>query len=252
MDLTGKVALVTGAGRRLGREIALALGRSGADVVVHFGSSRDEAEITAASLRDLGRAAWPVTADLANTGSIDRLFAKVADEAGRLDVLINSAASFHRQPFAEVDPADWESTMAVNLRAPFFCSQRAAALMLRGDSPGGVIVNLSDLSGISPWLGYAVHGASKAGLIFLTEAMARELGPEVRVNAVVPGPILPPAGVDPEGEEWKRRGAALPLRRTGEPEHVARAVLFLIDNDFVTGAVLPVDGGERLVGLAGR
>lgn len=252
MELEGKVALVTGAGRRLGREIALALGQAGADVVAHFGSARDGAETTADSVRRMGRRAWALGADLADATALDDLFATVAEETGQLDVLVNSAAVFERRPFAEVGLADWERTLAVNLRAPFFCMQQAARLMCDGDATGGVIINLADLSGVSPWLGYAVHGASKAGLIFLTEAAARELGPEVRVNAVVPGAILPPPGVGGVDDAWGRRGDALPLGRTGETEHVTGAVLFLIDNDFVTGAVLPVDGGERLVGLAGR
>ena len=252
MELGGRVALVTGAGRRLGREIALALAREGADVVVHFGSSRDAAEAVAGVVRGLGSSAWTVGADLASLQSIDRMFDSIAARPGRLDVLVNSAASFRRQPFAEVQPDDWERSMAINLRAPFFCMQQAAVLMGRGEEPSGVIVNIADLSGTSPWLGYPVHGASKAGLVFLTEAAARELGPAVRVNAVIPGAILPPPGVGPADESWRRRGDGLPLQRTGGPEHVTRTVLFLIANDFMTGAAVPVDGGERLVGQAGR
>jgi len=252
MKLAGRVALVTGGGRRLGREIALALARAGADIVVHYGSSGEGAVAVADAARELGRNAWAVGADLAEPQAIETMFEAVAELAGRLDVLVNSAANFSRQLFGQVQPADWERTMAVNLQGPFFCMQRAAELMCRGEQPSGVIVNLADLSGVSPWLGYAVHGASKAGLIFLTEAAALELGPEVRVNAVVPGAILPPPGVDPGNESWRRRGEGLPLGRTGKPEHVTRTVLFLIDNDFMTGAVVPVDGGERLVAPAGR
>lgn len=251
MDLYGRVALVTGAGLRLGREIALSLARAGADIVVHYGTSVEPAEEVAAMVRDLGRNAWALGADLAEPRAVDEMFDEVSDRAGRLDVLVNSAATFDSRPMAEVRVQDWERTMAVNLRAPFFCMQRAAELMTRAESDG-VVVNIADLSGLSPWIDYAVHGASKAGLVFLTESAARELGPAVRVNAVVPGAILPPPGVDPEGESWAKRGDELPLRRTGAPEHVVKTVLFLIDNDFVTGAVVPVDGGERLVGLAGR
>lgn len=249
MDLHGKVALVTGAGRRLGREIALALGRAGADVVVHFGASRDGAEDTAAALRDAGRRAWTLGADLSEVEQIDRLFDGIEEQVGRLDVLVNSAATFESKPVAEVEPADWERTMAVNLRAPFFCAQKAAALMPGEGAGGGVIVNLADLSACSPWPGYSVHGASKAGLVFLTRALARELGPAVRVNAVIPGAILPPPGGTTDDPEWLQRGERLPLGRTGSPEDVARAALALIDNDYITGAVLPVDGGEGLVGL---
>lgn len=244
MDPRDKVALVTGAGRRLGRAIALALGEAGADVVVHYGSSRREAEETASALVAMGRRSWAVAADLADPNAIDTLLAAVEERAGRLDILVNNAARFDRQPFDQVAPEDWERTLAVNLRAPFFTMQRGARLMRR--SGGGVVVNLVDLSGMSPWSGYAVHGASKAGLIFLTRAAALELGPEVRVNAVAPGPILPPPGEDPGGEDWQHRGDGLPLARTGDPADVCEAVRFLIRADYVTGVVLPVDGGERL------
>ena len=252
MDLAGRVALVTGSGHRLGRSIAEALAGAGADVVVHYGASVGPAEETAAAIRDQGRRAWVMGADLASPEAIEELFDSIAEQVGRLDVLVNNAANFNEQPLPEVRPEDWDRTMAVNLRAPFFCMQRAAGLMAQGERPDGAIVNIADLSGMSPWLGYSVHGASKAGLIFLTEAAARELGPAVRVNAVVPGAILPPPGVDLEGESWSRRGDGLPLARTGRPEHIARTVLFLIDNDFMTGAIVPVDGGERLVGQTGR
>lgn len=251
MPIEGGVALVTGAGRRLGREIALALGGAGFDVAVHFGSSRGAAEETAAAIEDLGRRAWALGADLADLAAIEALFERVDEAAGRLDVLVNSAATFDSQPFDRVEAGDWERAMAVNLRAPFFCAQRAARLMLR-DGSGGSIVNLADMSGVTPWLGYPVHGLTKAGVIFLTRSAARELGPLVRVNAVVPGAILPAPGEDPAGEAWRRRGDHLPLGRTGEPADVTAAVLYLIGSPYVTGVVLPVDGGEHLTPPVGR
>jgi pteridine reductase len=248
VNVDGKVGLVTGAGRRLGRAVALALGRAGADVVVHYGSSAEGAEETATTLRKVGRRAWTIGADLADPAAIAALFDRVGREIGGLDLLVNSAALFESQPVGDVTPEDWDRTMAVNLRAPFFCAQRAAALMPTAGEGGGAIVNVSDLSGVSPWPGYAVHGTSKAALIFLTLALARELGPAVRVNAVLPGPILPPPGVGDDDPDWLRRGDGLPLGRTGDPGDVAEAVLALLANDYVTGAVLPVDGGERLLG----
>lgn len=251
MPIEGGVALVTGAGRRLGREIAVALGGDGFDVVVHYGSSQSEAEETVAALQRLGRRAWAVEADLADLSAIERLFDRVEAEAGRLDLLVNSAATFDRQPIDEVGPADWERSMAVNLRAPFFCTQRASRLMLRNTS-GGCIVNLADRSGVTPWLEYSVHGISKAGVVFMTRALACELGPRIRVNAVVPGPILPPPGDDPAGEAWRRRGDHLPLGRTGDPSDVCGAILYLVEAEYVTGVVLPVDGGEHLSSPRGR
>ncbi len=247
MELQDKVALVTGAGRRIGREIAIGLGRAGADVIVHYGRSAAGAAETADALREMGRRAWTVSADLAEVAAVDALFKGIEKDPGRLDVLVNSAAIFRRQALTEVEPVDWERTMAINLRAPFLCMQRAAVLMTAAGRGGGAIVNLADLSGLSPWPEFSVHGASKAGLLSLTEAAALELGPSVRVNAVVPGAILPPPGASHEDEAWKRRGDRLPLRRTGDPGNVVSAVRFLIENDFVNGAILPIDGGERLV-----
>ncbi len=251
MPAEGSVALVTGAGLRLGREIALALAGAGHDVVVHFGSSRQPAEATAASIEALGRRAWTVEGDLADVAAIERIFHEVEVLAGRLDVLVNSAARFDRQALDDVSVEDWERTMAVNLRAPFFCTQQGARMMRRNPG-GGVVVNLADHAGVSPWLGYPVHGISKAGIVFLTRSAARELGPEVRVNAIVPGPILPPPGEDAGSEAWRRRGDHLPLGRTGRSEDVNRAVLYLVGAGYVTGVVLPVDGGEHLTPARGR
>jgi NAD(P)-dependent dehydrogenase (short-subunit alcohol dehydrogenase family) len=153
--------------------------------------------------------------------------------------------------------------MALNLRAPFLCSQAAARLMrasgratgARGSTGGGLgatgvpglIVNVSDISGLNPWRGYAHHGVSKAALLHLTRVAARELGPHVRVNAVVPGPILPPPGEEEGSDAWRRRGERLPLGRTGQPQDVGEAVVFLARNDFITGETIVIDGGERLL-----
>lgn len=251
MELKGAVALVTGAGHRVGRAIALALAGAGADVVVHYGGSRAAAEATAAEIAGLGVAAeaWP--ADLADPAAIAGLFERVTDRFGRLDVLVNSAATFRKQSFGRVSAADWDAALAVNLRAPFLCTQHAAPLMRAAARPGGaprLVVNLADLSGVYPWKGYVQHGVSKAGLLHLTRIAARELAPDIRVNAVVPGAILPPPGVDPDGDLWQAMGGAAPLGRPGHPDRVGEAVVFLAANDYITGVALPVDGGEHLVG----
>ncbi len=255
MKLDGCVSLVTGAGHRLGRAIALALARAGSGVVVHYRRSREESEATAGDIRALGRECVTIQADLARPSEIESLFLGVAERFGRLDVLVNNAASFERRPFDEISLEEWDRVMAVNLRAPFLCSQHASRLMrgverpMSDGEPGapGLIVNLGDLSGLRPWVGYAHHGVSKAGLLHLTRVTARELGPAVRANAVVPGPILPPPGEDLEGPEWKRRGTRLPLGRTGEPAQIGDTVVFLAENDFVTGEMIVVDGGESLI-----
>lgn len=256
MKLDDTVALVTGAGRRLGRAIALALAEGGSHVVVHYGRSGEAAAETADLVREREREALAVSADLRHAGAIEGLFEAVADRFGRLDVLVNSAASFERAPFEDITAEEWDAVQAVNVRAPFLCTQGAVRLMreapARAGSLGetrvpGAIVNLADLAGVTAWRGYVHHGVSKAGLLHLTTTSARELGPDVRVNAVIPGPILPPPGEDAGSEAWRRRGERMPLGRTGEPAHVAGAVVFLAENDYVTGAHLFVDGGEHLL-----
>lgn len=254
MELEGRIALVTGAGHRLGRSIAIALGRAGCSVLVHYRSSRRGAEETETRLREIGVEATTLRADLSVPSEIEALFGTIEQEFGELDVLVNSAASFVRQPFDEIRAEDWDAVLAVNLRAPFLCTRRAVPLMARSrgrrgtgalaDVPGAVI-NIADLSGIKPWRGYAHHGVSKAGLLQLTRAAAVELGPGVRVNAVVPGPILPPE--DRPDADWSRRGERLPLGRTGDPEEIGHAVVFLARNDFITGQAIVVDGGASLV-----
>ncbi len=250
MDLKGRVALVTGGARRLGRGIALALARAGSDVVIHYRGSREEAEQTAGDISALGVEAHLAQADLGLPAEIERLFIDLRDRIGRLDILVNSAAGFESCPFEELSAALWDRVMALNLRAPFLCSQQAARWMkesvLRGRG-AGLIVNLGDLSGVNPWLGYAAHGVSKAALIHLTKVAARELAPEVRVNAVIPGAILPPPGVDPDSSEWQKMGERVPARRTGDPADVGETVVFLATNDFITGETIVVDGGEHLL-----
>lgn len=251
MDLKGRVALVTGGARRIGRAVSLELGRRGADVVVHYLSSDDEAREVARQLGDCGVSALTVSAQLKRPAQIDEMFEAVDESFGRLDLLVNSAAGFRKQELEAISPDDWDDVLSVNLRAPFLLSRRAAALMEKGERERqgpGLIVNMADLSGQQAWLDYTHHSVSKAGLIHLTMVLARELAPAVRVNAIVPGPILPPPGVSFESEHWHDAGERVPLKRTGEPRHVAQTVSFLAANDFVTGAVIHVDGGEHLIG----
>jgi NAD(P)-dependent dehydrogenase (short-subunit alcohol dehydrogenase family) len=251
MNLQGKVALVTGAAHRVGKAIALALAHEGAHIVVHYGSSEQAAQETAREIAALGVRAVPVQADLRDVAQIEGLFQAVQREFGRLDVLVNSAASFVKQPFDAITVDDWKNVMQTNLRAPFLCTQRAARLMRassRPDDEPAAIVNIVDLSGIFPWRGFVQHGISKAGLIHLTQIAAYELAPGVRVNAVAPGAILPPPGMAPDSDAWRKLGERTPLARTGHPDYVGQTVVFLAQNDYITGAVIPVDGGEHLIG----
>lgn len=255
MELKGAMALVTGAAHRLGRAMARCLADRGCGVVIHYGRSRRQAEEAVEEMRGLGVESLCLPADLEDPAAIDSLFGELDRRLGRLDILVNSAASFEHQAFATIDCASWDRVLALNLRAPLLCSQRAAKRMIESRRPGGspgLIVNLGDLSGVHPWPGYVQHGVSKAGLLHLTRIAARELGPGVRVNAVVPGAVLPPTGMEAESEEWLKMGESLPVHRTGSPAQIGETVVFLASNDFINGEVVFVDGGEHLLGAGYR
>lgn len=240
MDLKGRVALVTGGGRRLGQALALAIGAKGARVAVHFNASRAGADETVARITSAGGEAQAFGADLAEASEATKLVETVAREMGRLDVLVNSAGIMERHPIGTVTPAAWDATFAVNLRAPFFTSQAAVPHM----QGGGVIVNMADLAGFEAWTGYVTHGVSKAGVVALTRGLAHALGPAIRVNAVAPGAVLLPEGFDKAQAEHLRQ--TTPLKRLGSPDDIVRAVLYLIDADYVTGETLIVDGGRHV------
>jgi len=241
-ELRGNVALVTGSTRRLGRAIARALAAAGCDVAVHHRRSAAEAESAVEELRSFGVAARSFQADLADLSQIGRLFTEVEAAFGRLDVLVNNAAVFERRPALEITQEDWERVLSLNLRAPFFCSQAAAHLMRRAGA--GSIVNIADVAAFQAWPGYAHYCISKAGLVMATRALARALAPEVRVNAVAPGPVLPPEGLS--GAESRELADMTALRRLGTPEDVAGTVLFLVRSDYITGETIVVDGGKIL------
>ena len=233
-SLEGRVVLVTGAAKRIGRGIALRLAREGARVAIHYHGSEQEARATAA---ECGNA--PVfKANLERVAEIERLFADVDAHFGRIDALVNNAARFTRIPALEVTEADWDYIHSVNLKATFFCCQQAARRMMAGD--GGRIVNLSSLGGIRPWSQHAHYCASKAGVIMLTRALAKAFAPTVTVNSVAPGVI--PFG-EPD-ERVKRLISKTPAQRAGTAEEIADAVVFfLTTSNFITGQVLAVDGG---------
>jgi NAD(P)-dependent dehydrogenase (short-subunit alcohol dehydrogenase family) len=244
MHLEGRVALVTGAARRLGRAIARGLADAGADVAIHHHSSPEPAEEAARELTLLGRRAEVFQADLADPEQISALFAKLEGAFGRLDILVNSAAVFVRKPVLEISPEDWDHTMNVNLRGAFFCSRHAARLMKREGS--GAIINISDVASFQPWPAYAHYCISKAGLVMMTRVLARALAPEVRVNAVAPGPVLPPDELT--AVERRELAEMTALKKLGTPEDVVRAVLFLTASDYITGETIVVDGGKMLRG----
>lgn len=246
MNLKGKTALVTGSAKRVGRVIALALARRGANVAVHYRDSAADAGWTAAEIRRLGVRAEAVQAELSTEGGAAALVARVVELFGGVDVLVNNAAVFFKTPFATVSEADWDRTLAANLKGPFFCAVHAGRRMLE-QPEGGAIVSIADWAALRPYTGYLPYCISKAGVIAMTQGLARTLAPKVRVNAVGPGPVMVPADLPPE--EAREIMEKTPLRRHGSPEDVAAAVLFLLEgSDYVTGAFLPVDGGRLIAG----
>jgi pteridine reductase len=239
METAGRVALVTGGARRVGRAISLALAQAGADVVVNYNGSADEARITVGEIEALGRRAIAVQADVSSRTDIGRLVDRAEQEFGRLDILVNSASLFERTPFNRISEEEWDRVLAVNLKGPFLLSQKAAPLLARD---GGAIINIIDLSALQPWPSFAHHAVSKAGLLHLTRVMARALAPDIRVNSIAPGTVLPPENA--EGEDGSERRV---IRRPGDPEDVVSALLYLVRSDFVTGENLVVDGGRMLL-----
>ncbi|MEO6444589.1 MAG: SDR family oxidoreductase [Gemmatimonadaceae bacterium] len=234
------VALVTGGARRVGAAISRALAARGMHVAVHYHRSEAEAQALVAELRTAGMSATAFTADLSDPHAPAALVHAVADRLGGLDVLVNSAANFLRTPMGSVSLEQWESVFALNVRAPFFATQAAAERMREG----GVIINMADLAAFEQWSGYIPHGISKAAIVQLTRAAAHTLAPRIRVNAIAPGVVLLPEGWDDQSEA--RLTATTPLKRTGSPEDVVHALLYLVDATFVTGEVLIVDGGRQI------
>jgi pteridine reductase len=243
MELHGRVALVTGAGHRVGRALAVALGGRGMRVAVHYRSSEAEARETLRLIEDAGGEGLPIAGDLAERGEPARVVDAAAAHFGALDVLVNSAAVMERTPVGEVTEEAWDAMFAVNLRAPFFAAQAAARAM---GERGGVIVNIADLAAFETWPAYVPHGISKAGVVQMTRGLARALAPRVRVNAIAPGVVMLPTGWDEESGERLRR--TTPLARLGSADDVVQAALYLLEADFVTGETIVVDGGRHVRG----
>lgn len=243
MQLAGKVVLITGGAKRVGRAIALACAERGADVAITYRTSQREAAQTVAELQGLGVRALAVRADAAKAAQVKAAVRRALAALGRLDVLVNNAAVFFETPFSRLTEADWDRTMDSNLKGPFLFAKAAGEVMLK--HKGGVIINLADWAGIRPYRHYLPYCVSKAGIIAMTKALAKELAPSIRVNAVAPGPVAWPDDYSP-----KLRRAIMkqvPLQRAGSPQDIANTVVFLCEgSDFITGAVVPVDGGRLI------
>lgn len=239
--LEGHVALVTGAARRIGRSIAQRLASEGAKIVIHYRSSREEAEALAKEIGAAHGEAVCIQADLAHLDEITILFAEIERRLGRLDILVNNAAKFAPTPLAETTEARWDELLDSNVKAQFFCAQRAAPMLTR--SGHGRIINLASLGGLLAWPNYTAYCVSKAGVIMLTRCLARALAPAVTVNAIAPGTISFPEDAPEIAETFIRQA---PLKRTGTPEDIASAVSYFVHSPFVTGQILAVDGGRSI------
>ena len=238
MELTDKVALVTGSARRIGRAIALALAHAGADVIIHYNRSQANAEAMASEIAEAGRRVELFQADLADPEQIEAMFAAVGEKFGGLDVLVNNAAVFERTPIETLSAEQWDSQMNLNARAPALCIRHAIGLM----PDGGAIINITDIAAEAGWAGYPTYCASKAALLGLTKSAAKALADRnIRVNAVAPGAIL--WQDDATDAEKQAVLDKIPLKRLGCPEDVAAAVVFLAGHDYITGQTLRIDGG---------
>lgn len=243
MNLQGKVALVTGGAQRVGRAISIALGRAGADVVINYQQSQTEAEALQGELAQAGVRTTSFKADISRPNEITDLIDHVRARFGRLDILINNASVFERSPLLEITEAMWDRVLGVNLKGPFFVAQTAVPLMRA--SGGGIIINIADLSAFQAWPSYAHHSVSKAGLVHLTRIMARALAPEIRVNGIAPGTVLPPDDYD--GTAGDGTADRRVVARAGTPDDVIHALFYLLEGNFVTGQTVIVDGGRMLL-----
>jgi NAD(P)-dependent dehydrogenase (short-subunit alcohol dehydrogenase family) len=241
--LQGQVALVTGAGRRIGHVIALALARAGADLFVHYNESSEGARATVRQIEHLGGRAVAVRADVSRPKQVETMFRAVEKRFRRLDILVNNAGIFFPVRWDKLSEVDWDKVLGVNLKGAFFCAQAAARIMQRQRQ--GRIVIISSLGGLQAWPEYIHYCASKAGAISLTRSLAKALAPHIQVNSVAPGTILFPG--ERRDERMKRIISQTPLKKAGRPEDIAEMVLFLVTrSDFITGQVFVVDGGKSI------
>ena len=242
MDIADKLALVTGSAKRIGRAIALELGRRGARVAIHHRSATSEADAqeTLRLIRQAGGDGAVFQAELTDLAQLDEMFEDLSSEFGGLHILVNNASVFSAAGAGETTEAHWDEQMDSNAKAPFFVAQRAARLM-----DDGKIVNLVDVAGEIIWPRYMAYSVSKAALIAVNRGLAKTLAPRIQVNAVAPGPVL-----FPETYNDEQKASAVErtlLKRAGNPTDIVRAVVFLIENDYITGEVIHVDGGRNLM-----
>lgn len=250
MELTAKTAIITGASGNLGSQIAIALAARGLNCLCHFGTNEANARRTVESIKKMGRAAALFRADLSQSGFEPEMFAQ-ALRLGPVRVVVNSASIFARHPAGTFTPADVAAMLAVNLAAPLnICNEFVKCLQAEGvDCKArlaaiGAIINLVDIAGIRPWAQFAPYCSARAGLIGMTKSLAKELAPAITVNAIAPGIVTWPGKMDP-AEEQKQLGL-IPAGRFGSPADITRTIDFLLDNDYITGQTLCIDGGRSI------
>ena len=242
MDLKNRTVLVTGAGVRLGQAIAVSLGQQGMKVALHYHQSMEGAKETLDLMGGDIKQHGCFQADLRQVSKIELLIQHIEEKLGQIDVLINNAADFFPTPLGEVSESEWDHLISLNLKAPFFLSQLVGTSML--EQGQGKIVNIVDVAAERPWPQFLPYCASKAGLVSLTKGLAKALAPAVQVNAVAPGTMLPPPQISSFSQDLAIERSL--LKKMGRPDDIARAVTYFLENDFVTGTVLPVDGGRML------
>ncbi len=242
MKLEGKVVLITGAARRIGKAVALSVAGRGAKAVIHYNQSKDEALQLVDEIGTGGGMASAVQGDIRRVADCERIVRECCDRFDGIDVLINNASVFFKTPFFQVTEQEWDTTLDANLKGGFFCAQAAAKEM---QERGGKIINIADWSGLRPYKNYVPYCISKAGVIAMTKGLARTLAPKIEVNAVAPGPILPAKDYDENDKETIIRHT--PLGRFGSPDDIVNAVLFLLEGtDFMTGSTIIIDGGRLI------
>jgi NAD(P)-dependent dehydrogenase (short-subunit alcohol dehydrogenase family) len=241
MNPAGKTALITGGAVRVGKAITLALAQAGANIVINYHSSANEAEDTLAEARSFGVQALKVKADIGSHQQVEAMISQAAEKFGSIDILVNNASLWMETPFPTRNLEGWHQVTNILINGTYYCANAVAPLMQKAGE--GAIVNIIDLSAYEPWLDYSAHSIGKSALLALSRQLALELSPTVRVNAVAPGPVLPPEDYDEQ--RIKRTAENTLLQRWGTPEDIADAVMFFIRANYITGEDLAVDGGQR-------
>jgi len=241
MNPTGKTALITGGAHRVGKAITVALAQAGANVVINYNTSSEAADNTVIEAKALGVEALAVQANVSDYQQVEKMVGAAKEKFGGIDILVNSASLWRETPFPTDNLDDWHLVTTILINGSFYCANAVAPLML--EKGEGAIVNIIDLSAWEPWSNFIAHSVGKTALLALSRQLALELAPAVRVNAVAPGPVLPP--LDFDEEKIIRTAHKTLLNRWGTAEDVAEAVVYFVKANYVTGEVIAVDGGQR-------